>query len=161
MKFKPIPGHPRYEISKEGIIRNSENKKIKSQYIGSTGYYMVSFSYNNKSKPARVHRLLAITYLPNPKNLPEINHEDGIKTNNFLSNIKWSNHEDNVKHAFRTGLVNNTGEKNGQSKLTEKDVKEIKNRLLSGESQYSISKDFPITRSCIGGIKIGRLWKHA
>ena len=64
---------------REGIIRDAETKKIKSQYIGVTGYYMVSFSYNNKTKPQRVHRLLAPTYLPNPLNFPEINHIDGIK----------------------------------------------------------------------------------
>ena len=157
MEFKPIDGHPRYEISKEGIIRNVQTKKIKSQYIGGTGYYMVSFSYNNKSKPQRVHRLLAKTFILNPNNLPEINHKDGDKLNYELSNMEWCTHAKNMEHAFLNGLANNTGENNGQSKITQDQVIEIKSRILSGESQYSIAKDYPVSRSCIEGIKTGRL----
>ena len=49
MEYTLIKNHPRYEIKEDGIVRNRTNKNIKSQYISSTGYYMVSFSYNNKS----------------------------------------------------------------------------------------------------------------
>ena len=107
--FYEIPSHPRYEISKIGIIRNRETKAIKSQYVGSTGYYMVSFSYAGKSKPQRVHRLLGITFIDNPENLPEINHIDGDKLNYKLSNLEWVTHAENMKHAFNTELANNIG----------------------------------------------------
>ena len=161
--FKPIPSHPRYEISVDGIVRNGTTKAIKSQYIGYTGYYMVSASYQHKSKPLRVHRLLAEVYIPNPKNLPEINHKNGIRTDNSIDNLEWCSHAENVRHAFATGLANNTGEKNGQSKLKESDVVEIK-WLLGGSngniSQAKIAKLFNVSRSTILGIHIGRLWKH-
>jgi hypothetical protein len=157
-KFYPIPGHQRYEISEDGTIRNCLNGKIKSQYIGSTGYYMVSFSYGNKSNPQRVHRLLASCFIPNPDNLPHINHIDGNKTNNSLGNLQWVTHEGNMKHAFSTGLANNSGEKNGQAKLSAGKVSEIKQLLLTGMSQQKIAKRFGVSRSCIQGIKERRLW---
>jgi len=159
--FYPIKNHGRYEISKAGIIRNIKTKAIKSQYVGSTGYYMVSFSYAGRSKPQRVHRLLAINFIKNPKNYPEINHRDGDKLNYNLSNLEWVTHDQNMKHAFATSLVNNTGEKNGQAKLKEAQVIEIKNLLSEGDlSQYKIADLFGVSRSCILGIKLGRLWSH-
>ena len=156
--FYEIPGHPRYEISEDGTIRNRQNGKIKRQYIGSTGYYMVSFSYGNKSNPHRVHRLLALCFIPNPSKLPHINHIDGNKTNNDLENLQWVTHEDNMKHAFATGLVNNSGEKNGQAKLNPDKVREIKQLLAIGVSQQKIANSFSVSRSCIQGIKKQRLW---
>ena len=157
-KFYPIPGHARYEISEDGTIRNCLSGKIKSQYIGSTGYYMVSFSYGNKSNPHRVHRLLAFCFIPNPSKLPHINHIDGNKTNNDLGNLQWVTHEANMKHAFATGLVNNSGEKNGQAKLNSEKVREIKQLLAIGVSQQKIANSFSVSRSCIQGIKKQRLW---
>lgn len=160
MKFVTIPKHPRYEISKEGVIRNKKNLKIKSQYIGSTGYYMVSFSYNNKSKPQRVHRLLASAFIPNINNYKCINHIDGNKLNNDLDNLEWCNHKQNMNHAFKTGLVNNKGEKNGMNILQEEQVIEIKKLLKTGLSQQKIAEKFNVSRSCILSINIGRTWKH-
>jgi len=159
--YAEIPKHPRYEISKSGVIRNKNNKHIKSQYVSSTGYYMVSFSYSGKTNPHRVHRLIAQTYIDNPQRKPEINHIDGVKLNNDISNLEWCTHKENMHHAFKTGLANNTGEKNGQSKLKECQVLEIKELLKDGIlSQYKIADLFGVSRSCILGIKLGRLWKH-
>jgi hypothetical protein len=159
-EFKIIPSQPRYEINQESIIRVADTKKIKQQYIGSTGYYMISCSYNNKTKPLRVHRLLAETFIPNPNNLPDINHKNGIKTDNSIDNLEWCTHLENMQHAFKTGLANNTGEKNGQAKLNKEQVQEIRKLLADGISQYKIAKLYPVSRSAILGIKIGRLWAN-
>ncbi len=145
----------RFEISKDGIIRNIKTKTIKSQYISSTGYYMISISKINKSKPHRVHRLLANNYIDNPENLKEVNHLDGNKLNNNLSNLEWCSHLGNMKHAFSTGLANNTGSKNGMSKLKEKSILEIKEKLKQGMSQYKISKQYGVSRSAILKINLG------
>lgn len=159
MKYYTIPCLPDFEISRSGIIRNKKNLKIKSQYVGSTGYYMVSVSKNNKTKPYRVHRLKAITFIPNPDNLPEVNHDDGNKLNNRISNLYWTNHLGNMQHAFKTGLVNNTGENNGMCKISAKTAKQIKDRLPK-ESQQRIADSLGISRSLVQGISNGRLWKH-
>lgn len=159
MDFFKIPTLVNFEISKCGVIRNSTTLKIKSQYIGGTGYYMISISKNSKSKPFRVHRLKAITFIPNPKNKPCINHRDGNKLNNDLSNLEWCTHKENMSHAFRTGLANNTGEKNGMSKINKAIAAEIKSRLPI-ESQQKIADSLNISRSLVQGISNGRLWKH-
>jgi len=160
MDFFTIPNFERYEISKEGVIRNLENKRVKSQYISSTGYYMVSFSYNNKSKPQRVHRLLLQTFKTNKNNYRFINHKDGNKLNNSLVNLEWCTHKQNMEHAFKTGLINNTGIKNGMSKLNNSEVVEIKDLLKNGLSQQKIANKFNISRSAILKIHLGKTWCH-
>jgi hypothetical protein len=161
MKFHDIPTLPGFEITRSGIIRNKKTLKIKSQYIGSTGYYMISVSVSNKSKPKRVHRLLAQTFKKNPLNLPEVNHEDGNKLNNALPNLKWTDHLGNMQHAFKTGLANNTGIRNGRSKLTEDQVRVIKRLLADGVSQYKIAEQIGgISRSAVMNIKNRGQWAH-
>ncbi len=161
MKYKKIPVFTGYEISKEGIIKTIKTGKIKSQYIGSTGYYMVTLAINKKQKPQRVHRLIAQTYIPNPLGDPTINHIDGNKINNDISNLEWCTHLENVRHAFRIGLVNNTGVNNGMSKLDDNKVMEIKRLLSIGDkSQESIAKEFNISRTIISKIKQKKYWKH-
>jgi len=160
MRFIAISSEPNYEISKEGIIRVINTKKIKSQYVSSTGYYIISISHNNKSKPHRVHRLLAETFLKNPQNKPEINHKDGNKLNNNISNLEYCTHAENMKHAFKNGLVNNTGIKNGRAKLNNNKVRKIRAMLKDGISQQKIANEFQISRGAILKINLGKTWKH-
>lgn len=160
MEFIKIESEPKYEISKTGIIRNIITKKPKKQYLNSMGYPMISISHKNQSNPHRVHRLLANTFIPNPENLPEINHKDGNKTNNHLNNLEWCTHLENMNHAFTTGLANNTGIQNGMSKLNDMQAKEIKLLLDKGISQYKISKLYNVSRSAILKIKLNKTWKH-
>lgn len=160
MEYKTIPNHPRYEISKEGTIRTKVSLKIKSQYVGSTGYYMVSFSYSNKSKPLRVHRLIAETYIPNPESQPEINHKDGNKLNNDIANLEWVTHLENMQHANKTGLMNNRGSNNGTSKLKEADIPKIRELLKTKLSQQKIANMFNVSRSAILMIHLNKRWSH-
>lgn len=156
-----IKTHPRYEINKNGQIRHIISKRIKSVYLNDRGYLLVSINIEGKSKPRRVHNLLAQTFIPNPNRYIHVNHIDGNKQNNDLSNLEWTNIKLNNQHAFKKGLINNTGEKNGMSKLKETEVKKIKALLNEGKlSQQKIADIFGVSRSCILGINIGRLWKH-
>ena len=161
--YKPIPEFPNYEINSSGVIRNVKTGKIKSQYPANGGYYFVTLHKENRNgKPRRVHRLLAEAFIPNPDGKPCINHKNGDRGDYSLDNLEWCTHDENMKHAFATGLANNTGEKNGQSKITREIAKEIK-RLLSESSlsQQRIADSFGISRSLVLGIKLGRLWRHA
>lgn len=161
MIFTKIKSLPNFEVSECGVIRNAKTKHVKSQYISSTGYYMISVTCNGRSKPKRVHRIIAEVFIPNPDNKPDVNHKDGNKLNNSISNLEWVTHSENMKHAFKNGLANNTGAKNGMAKLNEDKVRRIKQMLSDGVSQYKIAKIIGgISRSAIMNIKNRNQWKH-
>lgn len=158
--MKKINNFESYTISKDGVIINQKTKYKKKFYIGSTGYYMVTLSKDNKQNPKRVHRLIAEAFLPNPDGKPCVNHKNGIKTDNRIENLEWCTHDENMKHAFSTGLTNNTGVRNGMSKLNPSRVKSIKHALIKGESQQKIADRFGVSRSCILKINLGKTWSH-
>ena len=91
--------HP---ISKNG--KKMLNGRILSLYKCGSGYLMASFSLDGKRKFEMVHRVVAKAFLPNPDNLPEINHIDEDKTNNCVDNLEWCTCSMNIKHAYDTGL---------------------------------------------------------
>lgn len=85
--------------------------KILRQALNGHGYPVVSIAIpNKKTKVTAVHLLIAKTFIPNPDNLPQINHKDGNKTNNRIENLEWVSCKDNIIHAVKTGL--NNGPKN-------------------------------------------------
>ena len=84
-------------------IRTFKNKKIK-QILRKDGYYFVNLSKNGKVKTAKVHRLIAETFLKNDVNYNIINHKDGNKINNNVTNLEWCTCSHNTKEAYRLGL---------------------------------------------------------
>jgi hypothetical protein len=79
--------------------------KILKQPLNSHGYPCVTIKYlNGTQKVVQVHRLIAKTFIPNPDNLPQINHIDGNKCNNNVQNLEWCSVRDNIRHAYKTGL---------------------------------------------------------
>lgn len=91
----------------KGIDKHLRKGRILKKYIGTTGYYNVNLSKNSKSKLKRVHRLVAEAFIPNPDNLPCINHKDGNKLNNDVSNLEWCTYAYNNSEAYRIGLKQN------------------------------------------------------
>lgn len=80
---------------KERILKPQKNKK----------YLQVSLCKNNKIKIINIHRLVALTFIPNPNNLPQINHIDGNKLNNIVENLEWCTCSQNIQHAYNNGLM--------------------------------------------------------
>lgn len=102
---KIIPGFTKYLASEDGFIFNRKSGyKLKFQKGGN--YYTINISNNdNKSKNSQVHRLVAFAFLPNPNNLPVVNHKDGIGTNNCVNNLEWTTDQGNSQHAHENGLI--------------------------------------------------------
>ena len=109
-KWKDIDGFPDYKISSEGkILRISKNYYLKPCLDKSIGYFVVNL-YDTKGRPHRkfLHRLIAEAFIPNPENKRTVNHIDGNKSNNELSNLEWATDGENMLHAFSHGLCENT-----------------------------------------------------
>lgn len=89
-----------------GFLSPREHKgKIISPNTNNRGYlYLCLCKDNNHHWFAKVHRLIAMTFLPNPNHLSDVNHKDGDKLNNKVDNLEWCSHSENQKHALRTGL---------------------------------------------------------
>ncbi len=85
----------RLQVIKEKILKPSKDGK---------GYPLVVFQIENEMKAIKIHRLVATAFVPNPENKPQVNHIDGIKTNNHFSNLEWCNNSENVLHAYKLGL---------------------------------------------------------
>ena len=101
--FVPIKGYEEYLISKEGKIYSPKTHKLLG-IRDRGGYLAFTVCVNNKRKDLFLHRALAVTFIPNPENLPFINHKDGNKHNNVLNNLEWCTGSQNVQHAYDTGL---------------------------------------------------------
>lgn len=122
-------------------------------------YLYVKLCKNGKYRSFKIHRLVGIAFKPNPFNLPEINHLDGDKLNNHGDNLEWSTHINNVRHAFRTGLVNHQGEKNAKAKFTWLQVGVIREAITAGYRTKDIAAYFKVAANTISTIKSGRTWK--
>lgn len=84
----PIEGLERYSISSIGQVRNDDRKRIMKIYLSNRGYYCIQLS-GAKTKHFRVHRLVALAFIPNPNNYPYVNHIDGDTENNCVENLEW------------------------------------------------------------------------
>ncbi len=110
-----------YEISNFGRVKSLKRiisysnrdytkeieEKIKTQKLNNSGYKIIILSKNGKKKTLLIHRLVAITFLLNPKEKKEVNHLDKNKTNNLSNNLEWSTRKENMIHAYKTGTRHN------------------------------------------------------
>lgn len=117
----------RYQISIHGQVWSATKRDFMKPMVTDKGYLTVELRKGGHRSKARIHRLVAEAFIPNPDNLPEVNHKDGDKTNNHVSNLEWCTHSDNLKHAYQTGLEKVvSGEKHHWSKLTQDQAEYIR-----------------------------------
>jgi len=129
--------------------------------IGKNGYINIGLCKKGIVKSCRVHRLIAIAFIPNPENKPQVNHIDGNKQNNKVNNLEWVTDQENVTHAWKTGLADSCGEKRFLSKLKESEVVEIRNIYAKGSiSQHKLGKIYGVGASVICEIVNNKAWKH-
>ncbi len=158
-----VSNFPDYQVSNHGRVKNKKTDKILKPYP-TRGYLRIGLYDETGRKCKLVHRLVAEAFIPNPKNKPAVNHINGCKTDNNVTNLEWSTASENLYHAHNNGLrpkLDNQGEKNGFAKLTEAQVIHIKQLLADGKlTQKAIASHFNVSRETISNIKNGRRWSH-
>jgi hypothetical protein len=141
----------RIQTFKERILKPATDKN---------GYQQIGLHKNCKQKTIQIHREVAIAFIPNPENKPEVNHCDGIKNNNNDWNLEWNTSSENNQHAYNTGLkIGNKGEKHGMCKLTNLQVIEIRN-LKDKLIQQKIADKYGVNQQQISKIINHKLWTH-
>lgn len=100
--IKQIKDYPNYTVSDEGLVFDTVNKTPAVVSLVN-GYPTVSLKNGKQRRSIRVHTLVAQAFIPNPRNKPEVNHIDRVKTNNHVSNLEWCTRKENVAHAVATG----------------------------------------------------------
>lgn len=102
--WKEIKGYKGfYEISNKGNVRNFKTKYILKQFTNNKGYNYVHLSVNYKRKAISVHRLVAQAFVDNPDNKQQVNHINGIKTDNRVENLEWVTCSENIIHSYKIG----------------------------------------------------------
>ena len=150
-----------YQVNTLGQVR-SKDKKVKSKNnsiaikkgkllsaSNFNGYLGYKFSNQSKLTTVLAHILVAKAFIPNPNNLPCVNHKDGNKHNNNIDNLEWCTYSENMYHASKNKLTK-TGEKHYNSKITDSQLIEIKEKYKTGNySHSSLAKEYNCTKQNI------------
>lgn len=146
-----------YEITRDGrVISHKRNtpKELKP-FLDRDGYKRVTLQINGKSKHYTIHRLVALTYLINECDKPEVNHIDGNKLNNSLENLEWVTRSENTQKAYD----NKQQVALGKPKLNPELVKEIRENKQN-LNREQLARKYNVSCGCIQHIRKGRTWKN-
>jgi hypothetical protein len=155
-EWRDIDGFEMYQVSNLGRVKSFQrsSERVLKCFKNSDGYDCVDLGGTT-----RVHRLVAAAFIGVCPEGLQVNHKDGVKSNNCVDNLEYVTPMENIHHGHANGLYNPLkGEEHANSKLSEFDVLEIRERLATGERQQSIADDFGVDRSTVGYIKTGKLW---
>lgn len=160
-----------YEVSSLGRVRRSiyaprRNATKPGRILGGSpeaesGYRRVSLRANGRIYRWQVHRLVAKAFVPGWIYGRQINHKNGIKSDNRAENLEWVTSRENVLHSWKGGFSKPLqGEKNGKHKLTEKEAKACLVLVANGVAQKLLAKAFGVSYGAISGISRGKTWIH-
>ena len=178
--YVDIPGYEGYyQVSNHGnvksldrVIKEKTGKtqtlkgRVLKQRVNPSGYCYVGLRKNGNRATFAIHQVVAQAFLDNLENKPIVNHINGVKTDNNISNLEWATYSENLSHAYSTGLRRSVsaqavGEKNYKRKLKPEQVIEIKRLLAAGNMTHKeIAKKYGVSRSTVGNISSNRYWSH-
>jgi hypothetical protein len=165
-EFVPVPGYPRSRIASDGRVEAFSPRYHKVGWrplkwkVQNMGYAIVSLVHDTGRTWALVHRLVALTFLPNPLGLPVVNHKDGNPLNNTVSNLEWCTQSHNATHKHRA-LRKASGDRHYAAKFTAAAVRDIRRRIQAGETQTALARETGVSQPTISDMVTGRSWATA
>lgn len=150
--WKPIDGTS-YEVSNLGRVKGP--RKILKPFSDTCGYQQVDVRGNKA-----IHKLVANAFLGETPAGMRVDHIDGNKLNNALTNLEIVTHSENIKRAFRIGLKNSVGDNHNGAILRSENIPEIRSLYATGVTQHEIGRRFGVTNHTIHKIIKGKLWGH-
>lgn len=168
--WRPVIGYEQYySVSNHGRIRNEISRN--RHYAGTIrigdpnqdGYLRISLTANGKGRKVFVHKIVADAFLGECPPLHEVNHKNGIKTDNSVENLEYLIHQKNMEHAQATGLwspVGAIGVDHPNAKLNPDKVRSIRLEHKQGVSANKLSKKYGVARNAIDLLLKGVTWKH-
>jgi len=145
--------------SRVGVFGTKKEIILKT-FKNGDGYLKYKLCINGKEKSVISHRLVANEFLENPFNKPQVNHKNGIKDDNRVDNLEWVTSSENVIHSLANNLkIPQKGSEHGMSKLTEKEVLEIR-AIGRTKTLKEVGKMYNVDMSLISLILLNKIWNH-
>ena len=157
--YKDFSNHP---TIKSQFAKYNRGEVIMQPFIKKTGYYTVSLTKDHKKKTWMIHQLVAKAFIPNPENKEMINHIDCNTLNNRVENLEWCTNSENQIHAMKNGLKVDFGANHPNSKLTEDDVRYIREHYIPKDKEFGyvpLSKKFGVSTSTIDSVVYRKRYK--
>ncbi len=159
--MKELDIYPGYLFTEDGRVFNKKfDKELKPYISNTTGYYYVTMKHQDgRRRPTALHRIIAKIYIPNPENLPFVNHKDGVKLNPCKDNLEWSTNAKNVQHAYDNGLAPKGADRYNNVNPVEKihQACELIQEGLYGNKE--IGELLGMSSKTVGQIKYRKQWK--
>jgi hypothetical protein len=157
-EFEEMMDYYQIEIDGDRCWVTSKNGKVLKTGDKGDGYrHYGLYLKSGKQKKIYEHRIFAICFLKNPENKSDVNHIDGVKSNNSLSNLEWNTRSENIKHSFQTGLQKPIlGEKHACAKLKDSEIPMIFQMRKTGLTQKAIGLHFGVSDVQISYILSGK-----
>ena len=127
-----------YQVSNMGRVKSVKSGRIRKLSQGKTGYLFIGLHKNKQNKQFYVHRLVALMFLPNPNNLPQVNHKDENKENNYMENLEWCTCEYNLNYGTHNERVSKTKQEN--PRIYTEQERENASKRMSGEKNPMYGK---------------------
>lgn len=172
IEWKDIPGYEGYyQVSDTGLIKRIAEKppnrrnKILSPGLKENGYLFLILHKDGKERAMYVHRLVTMAFLGDPGSM-DVNHKNGVRTDNRLDNLEYCTRTENIRHAI--DVLGNSfsygdkrlGENNGRAKIDDTRVQEIRQMLADGINCSEIARRFSMSRYIVNRIKHRQSWNH-
>lgn len=160
-----------YQVSNLGRVKSLKRTKkdtigrvreypeiVLKQMLSEKGYLQVNLYILSRNVPQRVARVVAQSFIPNPENKSQVNHINGIKTDNRVENLEWNTSLENIRHSIVNNIKKTArGEQSGASKFKDEDIRYIRE---SNKIKYHLAKEYNVCITTITNIKNKITWKH-